>query len=152
MIYLENGVKKCREVWDLMMEKTGFEEEVINNYLNKGKEELEGLTPEQNEERENLHEYYALLKLKTNQNAKNVLQQLFQKKNRSPDLLPDYNDFDKEGSDNDPTFTVRLNESISLNGKNYELKVEGIASKLKHAQIKAAEKACDILYLLYNKI
>ena len=54
------------------MKKTGFEEEVINNYLDKGKEELKGLTQEQIKEREGLLEYYALLKIKTNQNAKNV--------------------------------------------------------------------------------
>jgi len=113
---------------------------------------LEGLAPEQIKEREDLLEYYELLEIKTNQNAKNVLQQLFQKKYRSPHLLPNYNDFDKEGPDNDLTHTVRLNESISINGKPYELKVEGVAKKLKHAQIKAAENACDILYLPYNKI
>ncbi len=152
VIYLEKGIKKVREVWDLMMEKTGFEKEVINNYLNKGNEELEGLTPEQIEEREKLLEYYALLEIKTNQNAKNVLQQLFQKKYGSAYILPNYEDFDKEGPDNAPIFTVRLSESLSINGKAYELKVEGFASKFKHAQIKAAEKACDILYLPYNKI
>jgi len=152
VIYLEKGIEKCREVWDLIMEKTGFEEEVINNYLNKSKEELEGLTPEQIKEREELLKYYALLEIKTNQNAKNVLQQLYQKKYRSPHLLPDYDDFDKEGPDNDLTHTVRLNETISINGKTYELKTQGAAKKLKHAQIKAAEKACDIIYLPYNKI
>ncbi len=152
VIYLKKGIKKCREVWDLIMEKTGFEEEVIKNYLNKGKEELKGLTSEQIEEREKLLEYYVLLGIKTNQNAKNVLQQLFQKKYRSPYILPDYDEFNKEGADNDATFTVRLNESISINRKTYDLKVEGVASKLKHAEIKAAEKACDILYLPYNKI
>ena len=61
------------------MEKTRFEIEVINNYLNKGNEEIEGLTPEQIGERKELLEYYALLEIKYNQNAKNVLQQLFQK-------------------------------------------------------------------------
>jgi len=152
VIYLEKGIKKCCEVWDLMMKKTGFEEEVINNYLNKGKEELVGLSLEQIGEREKLLEYYDLLEIKTNQNAKNVLQQLFQKKYSDPNLLPKYDDFDKEGPDNATTFTVRLNESISINGKTYELKVEGVASKLKHAEIKASEKACDILYLPYNKI
>ncbi len=152
VVYLEMGIKKCHKVWDLIMEKTGFEEEVINNYLNKGKEELEGFTPEQLEEREKLLEYYDRLQIKTKQNAKNVLQQLFQKKYGSAYILPDYDDFDKVGTDNDPTFTVRLNESLSINEITYELKVEGVASKLKHAQIKAAEKACDILYLHYNKI
>ncbi len=152
VIYLEKGIEKCREVWDLMMEKTGFEEEVITNYLNKGKEELVGLTPEQIEEREKLLEYYDLLKIKTNQNAKNVLQQLFQKNYGSAYFLPNYDDFDKEGPDNALTFTVRLCESLSINGKAYDINVEGISSKFKHAQIKAAEKACDILYLPYNKI
>jgi len=151
-IYLSKGINKCREVWDLMMEKTRFEKEVINNYLNKGNEEIEGLTPEQIGERKELPEYYALLEIKTNQNAKNVLQQLFQKKYRYPSLLPDYSDVDKEGPDNDIIHTVRLNESISIIGKMYELKVEGVAKKIRHAEIKAAEKACDILYLPYNKI
>ena len=152
VIYLEKGIKKCCKIWDLMMEKTGFEEDIISNYLNKGKEELVGLSLEQIGEREKLLEYYDLLKIKTNENAKNVLQQLFQKKYGSAFLLPNYDDFDKDGPDNAPTFTIRLTESISINEKTYELKVEGIASKLKHAQIKAAEKACDILYLPYNKI
>ncbi|MEE9379048.1 MAG: ribonuclease III domain-containing protein [Candidatus Lokiarchaeia archaeon] len=152
VIYLEKGIKKCREVWDIMMEKTGVEEEVINNYLIKGKEELKGLTQEQIKEREGLLEYYALLKIKTNQNAKNVLQQLFQKEYKSPDLLPDYNDFDKEGPANEPTFTVRLNESISIRGKTYKLKVKEFAGKQRIAEIKAAEKACDLIYLRYNKI
>lgn len=152
VIYLVKGIKKCREVWDLIMEKIGFEEEVINNYLNKGKEELEGLTQEQIEEREKLLEIYTLLEINTNQNAKNVLQELFQKIYGSPQLLPNYDDFDKEGPDNAATFTVRLNESLSIKGKTYGLKVESIASKLRHAEIKAAEKACDILYLPYNKI
>jgi len=152
VIYLEKGIKKCREVWDMMMEKAGFEEKVINNYLYKGKEELKGLTQEQIKEREGLLEYYALLKIKTNQNAKNVLQQLFQKIYKSPDLLPDYTNFDKEGPDNTPTFTVRLNESISIRGKTYELKVEGVAGKQRIAEIKAAEKACDLIYLRCNKI
>lgn len=152
VIYLEKGIEKCREVWDLIMEKTGFEEEVITNYLNKGKEEVEGLTSEQIEEREKLVEYYDLLNIKTNQNAKNVLQQLFQKKYGSAYLLPNYNNFDREGPDNAPTFTVRLIESLIINGKTYDVKTEGISSKFKHAQIKAAEKACDILYLPYNKI
>ena len=144
--------KKCREIWDLMMERTGFEEEVINNYLNKGKEELEGLTQEQIEERNNLLNYYGFLDIKTNQNARNVLEQLFAKIYRSPDLLPDFNDFDKEGPDHAPTHTVRLNETITLKEKKYLLKVEGVAGKYKPAAIKAAEKACDILYLPYNKI
>ena len=152
VIYLEKGIKKCREVWELIMENTGFEQEVIDNYLNKGKETLEGLTPKQIKERENLLENYALKGIKTNQNAKNVLQQLFQKTYMFPELLPNYGIFDREGPDNAPTFRVRLDESISINKKIYELKVEGVASKLKHAQIKAAEKACDILYLHYNKI
>ncbi len=152
VIYLEKGFKKCREIWDLMMEKTCFEEEVINNYFNKGKEELKGLTREQIKEREELQDYYTKLKIQTNQNAKNVLQQLFQKKYGSPHILPDYSDFDKEGPDNDPIFTVRLNESISISGKKYELKVEGIGSKLKIAEIKAAEKACDLIFLRYNRI
>ena len=152
VIYLENGIKKCHEVWDLMMERTGFEEEVISNFLNKGIKELEGLTPEQIQEREKLLEYYDLLQIKTNQNAKNVLQQLFQKKYGSAFFLPNYDDFDKVGPDHAPTFTVRLNESLSIKGKDYEIKTEGIAIKFKHAKIKAAEKACDILYLSYNKI
>ena len=41
----------------------------------------------------------------------------------------------KRGADNDATFTVRLNESISIYDKTYELKVEGVSSKLKHAKI-----------------
>lgn len=151
-VYLEKGFQKCQEIWNLIMKKTGFEEEVTNNYLNKGKEELKGLAQDQIKKREELLNYYAQLKIQTNQNAKNVLQQLFQKKYGSSYILPDYSDFDKEGPDNSPIFTVRLNESISINGKKFELKVEGIAGKLKIAEIKAAEKACDLIFLRYNKI
>lgn len=152
VIYLDKGIKKCRKVWDLMMNKTSIEEEVINNYLNNEKEGLKELLPEQIEERGNLREYYTLLKINTNQNAKNVLQQLFQKIYRAPHPLPNYKIFHIEGPDNAVTFTVKLNESLSVNEKIYDLKVMGVASKIKNAQIRAAEKACDILYLPYNKI
>ena len=135
--------------FDLMMDITGLEEEVINNYLNRGKEELEGLTPEQNEERAILNKIYEIFDIKTNQNARNVLEQLFAKKYRP---LPVFNDYDREGQEHTPTFTVRLNETITLKGKIYHLNIEGVASKLKHTQIMAAEKACDIIYLPYNKI
>ena len=149
VIYLEKGLIKCREVWDLMMDRTGFEEEVIYDFDNKGKKDLEGLTPEQIEERKNLLKIYGIFDIKTNQNARNVLEQLFAKMYIT---LPNFNDYDPEGQDHAPTFTVKLNETITLKGKTYFLIVEGVANKLKHAQIKAAEKACDILYLPYDKI
>lgn len=149
VIYLEKGLIKCREVWDLMMDRTGFEEEVVYEFENKGKKDLEELTPEQILERNELLKIYGIFDIKTNQNARNVLEQLFAKMYIS---LPDFKDYDSEGQDHAPTYTVRLNETITLKGKTYTLKVEGFANKLKHAQIKAAEKACDILYLPYNKI
>ena len=152
VIYLEKGIEKCREVWDLMMERTGLEEEVIDNIRTRGQEELESLTSEQIEERRVLRSYYDFLDIKINQNARNVLQQLFQKMYKSSDNLPDYNDFTKEGSDKCPTYTVRLNETISIKGNIYELKFDGVASKLKEAEIKAAEQVCDLLHLPYNKI
>ncbi len=149
VIYLEKDLIKCREVWDLMMDRTGFEEEVIYDFENKGKKDLEGLTPEQIVERNELFKIYEIFGIKTNQNARNVLQQLFTKMYIT---LPDYKDYDPEGQDHAPTYIVRLNETITLKRKTYHLNVEGVASKLKHAQIKAAEKACDILYLPYIKI
>lgn len=152
VIYLEKGIKKCREIWDLIMEKTGYEEDVINNYLKKGEEELKGLTQEQLKERKNLQDYYNLIGIKTNQNARNVLQQLFAKIYKSPDLLPKYDDFNKKGNEHKPEYTVKLNETITINEKKYLLTVEGVASQLGIAAIKAAEKACDILFLPYNKI
>ncbi|MHA1377846.1 MAG: ribonuclease III domain-containing protein [Candidatus Helarchaeota archaeon] len=151
VIYLEKGIKKCREVWDLMMDKTGFEEEVIKNYIDRGKEKLKGLTQEQLKERENLISYYKELGIKANLNARNVLEQLFAKIYRSPERPPKFEDFVKQGPDHSPTFTVRLNETITIKGKTYHLIVEGTAISKKIAAIKAAEKACDILYLLYNK-
>lgn len=152
VIYLEKSITKCREVWDFIMKKTGFEEQVISNYFNREQEKLEGLTQVQIDERKKLLEYYDILNIKTNQNAKNVLQQLFQKINRSPQLLPDYYDSDQKGPDNKLEFTIELNETISIKGKTYHLKVKGIANKKRIATIKAAEKACDLLYLPYIKI
>ena len=93
VIYLEKGVKKCREVWGLMMDRTGFEAEIISDYENRRKEELEGLTPEQTEERKELLKIYDLFDIKTNQNARNVLEQLFAKYHKS---LPDFNDYKLE--------------------------------------------------------
>ncbi len=131
------------------MDRTGFEAEVISDYENREKEELEGLTPEQTEKRKELLKMYDLFDIKTYQNARNVLEQLFAKYHKP---LPDFTDYKPEGRDHAPIFMVKLNETITLKGKTYILNVEGVASKLKHAQIKAAEKACDILYLPYNKI
>ncbi|MBD3228185.1 MAG: hypothetical protein GF329_08345 [Candidatus Lokiarchaeota archaeon] len=152
VLYLEKGIKKCRQIWDLMMEKTGLEEKVIDNYLNKGKEDLDGLSPEEVEQIIDLRDFYDSLDIKTNQNARNVLEQLFNKIYSSPDRLPNFDEFDKKGPDHAPIFTVRLNESITIKGKTFNLRVKGRAGSLKRAQMKAAEKACDILHLSYNKI
>lgn len=152
VLYLEKNLKKCREVWDFIMKKTGLEEQVISNYFSREQEKLEGLTQAQIEERDKLLEYYDILDIKTNQNAKNVLQQLFQKIYRSPQLIPDYYESDPEGPENKPIHTVRLTETISIKGKTYHLNVKGIANKKTTAEIKAAEKACDLLYLPYIKI
>jgi len=151
-LYLTNGLKKSFKVWNLIMEKTGFEKDLFDNFFNHHDNESKDLTPEEIEEKKRLTAYYDSKGINRNQNAKNVLQELFQAYYKPLKIYPNYFLIEERGPDHSKTFKVALKESIKLLGKTYWLKVEAEAKKKSHAEIKASEKACDIIYLSYNKI
>ncbi|MBD3353036.1 MAG: hypothetical protein GF364_16265 [Candidatus Lokiarchaeota archaeon] len=151
VIYIEKGFRRCQEVWDLIMKKTKIEDTLLSSHLDTESIENDQLTPSQIEERKTLRRYYESIEIKTDQNARNVLEQLFAKVYGDPSMLPDFNDFEKTETVDGPRFIVRLNETIILLEKKYYLHTEGVARRYKLAQIRAAEKACDMIYLPYTK-
>ena len=84
---------------------------------------------------------------KINKNAKNVLQEYCQKK-YVPN--PEYDLISQEGLDHKPLFTVEASVRVVINGKIQVEAADGIGTTKKAAEIKAAEKICDLLELNYN--
>ncbi|KKL65990.1 hypothetical protein LCGC14_2149440, partial [marine sediment metagenome] len=82
-----------------------------------------------------------------NKNAKNVLQEYCQKK-YVPN--PEYDLISQEGLDHKPLFTVEASVRVVINGKIQVEAADGIGTTKKAAEIKAAEKICDLLELNYN--
>ncbi len=84
---------------------------------------------------------------KLNKNAKNMIQEYCQKRSLPK---PEYTLISKEGSDHEPIFTVEVSARVIINGKIEIKTANGMGSTKKSAEIKAAEKICDILKLNYS--
>ena len=80
-------------------------------------------------------------------NAKNILQEYYQKFYYP---LPEYKLIKKEEALHKPLFTVAVIGEVGKNLKTEDLYLTGEGPSRIYAELKAAEKACDMLGLKYN--
>lgn len=161
IIYTEKGYMKCQEVWDLIMQKTKYEQNVLDNFFNKEVTNTDNFNEEEQKMYNKLQEYYSIIQLNIKQNAVGVLQDLCQKQWRSEYLRPEYILVNQSGPPHDPLYeykvTAKLNfKTLLFVDSSFEVLkdiqlVEGFgkSNNKKSAKMKAAQDACDKLYLSY---
>lgn len=81
-----------------------------------------------------------------NQNPRNVLQEYCQKFYYPP---PKYRLIKSEGPTHEPIYTVAVIGEVGINDKDVRLYLTAEGSTKTLAELKAAEKACDMLELKY---
>lgn len=161
VLFLERGYKKCQDVWDLIMERTGFEQKIMDKFFGTDNTTMHNLSAEEQIIFQKLQEYYSTIKLNTRQDAISILQGLSLKQWRNDVFRPEYIKVNESGPPNDKIFEykveVKLNFGtiISIDSSFNILKnlktVEGFgkSSGIKKAKMKAAQDACDKIFLSY---
>lgn len=161
VLFLERGYKKCQDVWDLIMERTGFEQKIMDKFFGTDNTTMHDLSAEEQIIFQKLQEYYSTIKLNTRQDAISILQGLSLKQWRNDVFRPEYIKVNESGPPNDKIFEykveVKLNFGtiISIDSSFNILKnlktVEGFgkSSGIKKAKMKAAQDACDKIFLSY---
>ena len=82
-------------------------------------------------------------------NAKNMLQEFCQKQGLP---IPTYSLIEREGSDHNPIFKVKVLAYININEPDKESSALGIGKTKKEAEKTAAEKLCDEICLEYTSV
>ncbi len=161
VLFLEKGYKKCQDVWDLIMERTGFEQKIVDKFFGADNTIIHDISAEEQIKFQKLHEYYSIIQLNTKQDAISILQDLSQKQWRSDVFRPEYIKVNESGPPHDKIFEYKV--EVKLNFENImsidssfdilkDLKtVEGFGKSngVKSAKMKAAQDACDKIFLSY---
>ncbi len=161
VLFLAKGYKKCQDVWDLIMVSTGFEQKIMDKFFREDNTTIHNLSEEEQIKFQKLHEYYSIIELNTKQNAISILQDLSHKQWRRDVFRPEYIKVNESGPPQNKKFEYKV--VVELNFKNIisidnsfeilkDLKtVEGFgkSSGVKSAKMKAAQDACDKIFLSY---
>lgn len=163
VLFLEKGYKKCQDVWDLIMERTGFEQKIMDKFFGADNITIHNLSTEEQIKFQKLQEYYSITQLDTKQDAISILQDLSQKQWRGDFFRPEYIKVNESGLPPNKIFEykveVKLNfKTIISSDNNFKIlknlkTVEGSgkSSRVKSAKMKAAQDACDKIFLSYLK-
>ncbi len=158
VLYLEKGHKKCQEVWDLIMERTGFEQKVMDKFFGADNTIIHNLSEEEQIKFQKLQEYYLIIQLDTKQDAISILQDLSQKQWRGDFFRPEYIKVNESGLPPNKIFEYKVEVKLNFKSSDNIFKilknlktVEGFgkSSRVKSAKIKAAQDACDKIFLSY---
>ncbi len=164
VLYLEKGYKKCQDVWDLIMERTGFEQKIMDKFFGADNTTVHNLSAEEQIKFQKLKEYYSIIQLNTKRDAISILQELSQNQWKGDFFRPEYINVNESGPPHNKKFEykveVKLNfETIINRYDNFEIlkdlkTVEGFgkSSGVKSAKMKAAQDACDKIFLSYLEI
>ncbi len=136
-VFLDLRYDACRQLWDTIHRKIGEPRK---------KKVLAPSTPEEAQNREAYLKFYQDLGL-TPKNAKNTLQELCQKQNLP---LPEYEEVKREGPDHEPFFQVKVTAKLFNKIPLLTYTAIGEGRKKGIAEIKAAEKLCDQIFLPYS--
>jgi ribonuclease III len=135
-LFLEHKYDYCKEVWQIFQRKMG---------INKKQVIKAPLTSEETQNRDELLQFYQTLGL-TKKNAKSMLQELCQKQ-KLP--IPTYKLLERKGPDHDPVFHVKVSGVFFQGPPLWNRHAIGEGKNKKEAEINAAEKLCNELYLEY---
>ena len=137
-IFLLLGYEKSKNIWNLLLKKTG---------KTKKKKVSPPRTLDEQENRNSYREFYKKLELTQNKkNAKSMLQELCQK--QGLDLM-EYTLIEKSGPDHNPIFKVQVSGVVINHVPRWKHSAIGEGQTKKHAEIKAAETLCDEIFLEY---
>jgi ribonuclease-3 len=135
-VYLDKGYERCKELWDLFQKKMG---------INKKKTVSVPMTAEQKQNKDAMLQFYKQLGL-TAKNAKSLLQELCQKQNLP---IPEYTLLERIGPDHDPVFRVKVSAILFNRPPSWTYSEIGEGKSKKIAELKAAEKLCNKVFLNY---
>ncbi|MHA1339418.1 MAG: ribonuclease III family protein [Promethearchaeota archaeon] len=136
-LFIDRGYEACKKTWNLMQD-----------YIKTHRKDKNKEFPPNKKEDSNilfLKKYYANLGI-VPKNAKNVLQELCQKTNNP---LPTYELIKEIGPDHDKQFIVRVTAQIRIGNQNNTFTAIGTGKSKKQAELNAAKKLCDKIYLPY---
>ncbi len=163
-LFLEKGYKKCQDVWDLIMERTGFEQKIMDKFFRADNTTKNNLSAQEQIKFQKLKEYYSIIQLNTKQNAISILQDLSHNQWKGDFFRPEYIKVNESGQPPNKIFEykveVELNfKTIISSDNSFEIlkdlkTVEGSgkSSGVKSAKMKAAQDACDKIFLSYLEI
>ncbi len=139
--YLHNSIEYCKELWRIIQKKVQGEKEkrAINA-------PAQPLSMKDKKESKNYLDYYKKLEI-SHKNAKSVLQELCQKQGLD---LPKYQVIERAGPDHNPIFLVKVSCTVFPGPPKQVEQAIGRAKSKRLAEIRAAEKICDTIYLEYN--
>ncbi|MCF2141343.1 MAG: hypothetical protein K9W44_14890 [Candidatus Lokiarchaeota archaeon] len=135
-LFLEHRYEYCVIVWRQFQEKMGKIKKKIYHAP---------LSPEDEQNKEELKQFYRSIGL-TPKNAKSMLQELNQKQGLD---LPNYELIEHFGPDHNPTFRVKVSGIFFTGPPKWTRSAIGEGKSKKIAEIRAAEKLCDQIYLDY---
>jgi len=135
-IFLDLRYDACKQLWETIFRKIGIPPR---------RKVIAPSTPENAQAREAYLKFYHDLGL-TPKNAKNTLQELCQKQNLP---LPEYEELKRNGPNHEPFFQVKVTAKLFKKQPFLNYSAIGEGRKKCIAEMKAAERLCDQIFLPY---
>ncbi|WP_457557958.1 ribonuclease III family protein [Candidatus Harpocratesius sp.] len=135
-IFLNFGYRKCVDVWEMIQAKMGKRPKRVPK---------PPLSPEDVENKAQNQVFYKSLGL-TPKNAKSMLQELCQKQSLE---IPKYTLIEQSGPEHNPLFRVKVSAILFAGPPQWVRMAIGEGSNKKTAEINAAERLCDQIFLEY---